>query len=181
MNFRALVFLAPMSLLASSLVHAEVTHYRIVAEYKAKTVIAFHEDGGQAIVKDKYVLDLDYDLRTSKVVGPIKIQNFKSEVSDLQNVEKSCPAPSPPKGPYEHFDILEAKDIGNSQLELKGTRSYPAIDVTADCQGSWHKRSVSAKLVPVTELMGLIDLEEGTFKVPDTIDWTWVFTATPKN
>lgn len=180
MKFRVLVWCVLPAVLTSALAHAEVAHYRIVAQYKAKTVIAFHEDGGQAIVTDKYILDLDYDLRSSKVIGPIKIQNFKSVTSDLQNVEKSCPAPSPPKEPYEHFDLLEAKDIGNSQLELKGTRSYPAIEVTADCQGSWHKKSVAAKQVPVTELMGLIDLEEGTFQVPDTVNWTWVFTATPR-
>lgn len=178
MIHRVILFAVAVSM-ASTAARADIVHYRIVADYKAKTVIAYKEEGGQAIVTDRYILDLDYDLRSSKVVGPVKIQNFKSTSSNFQNVERSCPAPTP-HGDYEHFDVTSAKDNGYSQLELTGTRSYPAIDVTADCQGSWHKRSVAAKTETVNETIGLIDLDEGTFTVPDTKDWTWTFTATRK-
>jgi hypothetical protein len=175
---RRAILSATVMALASAAAQAEVVHYRIVAGYKAKTVIAYKESGGQAIVTDRYVLDLDYDLRTSKVVGPIKIQNFKSHSSDFQNVEKSCPGPAP-HGEYEHFDLTAAKDNGYSQLELTGTRTYPAIDVTADCQGAWHRRSVGARTETVTVSIGLVEMDRGTFVVPDTQDWTWTFTATP--
>lgn len=177
MNHRAFLLAGALPLAAAA-AHADIVHYKIVADYKAKTIIAYKEDGGQAIVTDRYILDLDYDLSKSKVIGPIKIQNFKSHASNFQNVEKSCPAPAP-HGEYEHFEVSSAKDNGYSQLDLTGTRSYPSVDVTADCQGSWHKKSVPAKTETVTETIGLVDMEEGTFTVPDTKEWTWTFTATP--
>jgi hypothetical protein len=172
------IVLAASLALAAVAARANIVHYKIVADYKAKTVIAYKEDGGQAMVTDRYILDLDYDLKTSKVVGLIKIQNFKSQSTDFQNVERSCPKPVP-HGEYEHFELTSAKDNGYSQLELTATRSYPAIDATADCQGSWHKRSVGPKSETVTDTIGLVEMDEGTFTVPDTKDWTWTFTATP--
>ena len=73
---------------------AQTLHFKVTGEYKARTVIAYQEEGGQATVKDKLVLEFDKDTKTGKV-GPITFVNSPSTSSEFRNVEKSCRPPQP--------------------------------------------------------------------------------------
>lgn len=167
--------LLPSLLMAALTAQAQVVHYRIVGQYQAKTVIAFQENGGQAMVRDKVELELTWDSRQQQVVGDVTIRNFKSETRDLQNVETSCPAPSP-KGDYEHLTVTEAKVNGAGTLGLKGTRAYPDIEVTAYCRGSWAKKKVAARTETVIETLAMLDGEVSDFSV-QAGPWTWTYTG----
>lgn len=170
---------------------AKVVHYKIVGAYQAQAVIAYQEDGGQATVTDRVLLEFDWDPGSEKLLGPVAIQNVKSEVKDLRNVERSCPPPLP-KGDYEHIEVTGARDDGASGLQLSGKRSYPLIDVTAYCQGSWAKKTVPAKQETVTETVPV--LAAMALAMPNSPDspitvapdrksfavkaggWTWTYT-----
>ena len=70
-------------------VSAQTLHFKVTGEFKARTIIAYQEEGGQATVTDKIVLEFDKDIKTGKV-GPVTFVNFPSTSSEFRNVEKSC-------------------------------------------------------------------------------------------
>lgn len=163
--------------------YAEAVRIRVHGDYKAQTVIAYRENGGQATVKDQVEFEVDWDIREQKVIGPITFKNFKSEVSDLRNVELTCPPPKP-MGEFEFIDITSVVDGGLGSIEIKGIRTYPEIDVTADCQGAWNRKHVKAKKEEVVEQGAMVDIDSGTFTLatggPDQTDWNWTYTVIPK-
>jgi hypothetical protein len=159
-------------------VYAQLLHFKVTGDYLAQTVIAFEETGGQATVKDRVVLEFDKDIKTGKVVGPVRIQNFPSESRDFRNVERSCPPPMP-KGQYEHIEVTSAIYDGYSAFELKGTRSFPEVQVTAYCQGAWAKKTVRAKQAPAIENVAMIEGDEPTvFSIKLDNGWTWSYVTT---
>lgn len=168
--------LASLALCLSS-AFGQVLHFKVTGDYQARTVIAYQETGGQATVKDKVVLEFDKDTKTGKV-GPVRIQNFPSEIRDLRNVEKSCPAPAP-KGNYEHIEVTSATYDGSSNFTLRGTRSFPEVQVTAYCQGSWAKKTIPAKQTQAEEFVAMIEGDEPTvFNIKLDNGWTWTYVTT---
>ena len=61
-----------LALLALTSAQAQTLHFKVTGDYEARTIIAYLEDGGQATVKDKVVLEFDKDIKTGKV-GPVKV------------------------------------------------------------------------------------------------------------
>jgi len=178
---------------------AKVIHYHIVASYKARTIIAYQEDGGQADVTDRVTVDFDWNVRDGKIVGTAQFVNAKSELKNLQNVEKSCPPPVP-KGDFEYIDVSQVRSNGDPSIELLGTTSYPNIDVTAMCQGSSYKLSVAAKQEPIVIMIPILEASMLALPIPAGIplsqenpfgvsadkksllavsgDWTFTYTPT---
>lgn len=172
---RMAVFLG--TLLVGLSASAQTLHFKVTGEYKARTIIAYQEEGGQATVKDKLVLEFDKDTKTGKV-GPVTFVNFPSTSSEFRNVEKSCPAPAA-KGNYEHFEVTGVTYDGYSNFELKGTRSYPEVDVTAYCQGSWAKKTIKAKQTTAKEYVAMIEGNDPTvFSITLDNGWTWNYVTT---
>lgn len=171
--------------------NAKVVRYHISGVYQARTVIAHKEAGGQGDVTDKVTVDLDWNLRENKIVGRPTFQNAKSEVKNLRNVETSCPPPTP-KGEYEHISVTAVQSSEGQRVELKGATSFPLMDVTANCQGSWVKRTVAATQepsnvflpIPAPMMLVLPAGSSGNVRVsPDKKsfvlnagDWTWTYT-----
>jgi len=159
-------------LLAAGAAHAQALHFKVTGEYQAQTVIAFEETGGQATVKDRVIVEFDKDTRTGKVSN-VRFQNFPSESSDFRNVERSCPPPTP-KGTYEHIDVTSVTYDGSGAFEIKGTRSYPEVQVTAYCQGSWAKKTIKAKQAPASTYLAMIEGNDPTvFSIKLDDGWTW--------
>jgi len=156
---------------------AQAIHFKVTGDYLAQTVIAHEETGGQATVKDRLILEFDKDIKSGKV-GPVRIQNFPSESRDFRNVERSCPPPSP-KGSYEHIEVTSVTYDGYGTFDLKGTRSYPEVQVTAFCQGSWVKKTVPAKQIAAVEHLAMIEVDGPTvFNVKLDDGWTWNYVTT---
>lgn len=173
---------------------AKVVHFHAVGSYHGQTVIAHNEPGGQATVTDQVTLDFDWDVREEKLAGAVRLSNEKSASTDFRNVERTCPAPKP-HGEYEHLSATEARNGGVGGIEIVGQRSYPLIDVTAFCRGSWVRKTVPAKqesvkeflAVPRIELLGMPGLPisgdvqvsaDGKSIILKAGSWTW--TMTPK-
>lgn len=171
---------------------AKVVHFHAVGLYNGQTVIAHNEPGGQATVTDRLTLDFDWDVREEKLAGAVRFGNEKSASTDFRNVERSCPAPKP-HGEYEHLTATEARNSSVGGIEIVGQRSYPLIDVTAFCRGSWVKKTVPAKqeqvneflAVPRVELLGMPGLPmsgevavspDGKSIIMKAGLWTWTMT-----
>ncbi|MFM9915293.1 MAG: hypothetical protein ACKVOX_05755 [Rhizobacter sp.] len=163
-----------LSVLCGSAADAQVLHFTVTGDYLAQTVIAYQETGGQATVKDRVVLDFDKNSRTGQI-GPVSIRNFPSESKDFRNVERSCPPPAP-QGTYEHIEVTSAVYDGSGVVALKGARSYPEVQVTAYCQGSWARKTIRARQEQVIENVALIDGDEPTvFSIKLDNGWTWTY------
>jgi hypothetical protein len=174
--------------------NAKVVHYHLEGVYQGRTIIAYKEDGGQANVTDKVSIDLDWDTKTKKMIGVPKIVNSKTTIQGLFNVEATCPKPVP-AGDYEHMEATQLTATGTDELlELRGTTSFPQIQVTAYCQGSWAKKMVAAKQAPISTEINIFEAGMVAFPsgmVPDLTvaadhksftfkldKWTWTYTPT---
>jgi hypothetical protein len=165
------------ALFAAKNTEAQTLHFKVTGEYQFRTIIAFQEEGGQATVKDKVVLEFDKDIKTRKV-GPVKITNFPSTSSEFRNVETRCPPPTA-KGNYEHFEVESVTYDGSGTFEMKGTRSYPEVAVTAYCQGSWAKKTIKAKQTPANSYFAMIEGDDPTtFSIKLDDGWTWTYVTT---
>lgn len=123
------------------------------------------------------MLKFDKDIKTGKV-GPVKFINFPSTSAEFRNIEKSCPAPTA-KGNYEHFEVASVTYDGHSNFELKRTRSFPEVDVTAYCQGSWAKKTIKAKQTTASEFVAMIEGNIPTvFSITLDNGWTWNYVTT---
>jgi len=166
-----------MAAVGAGSLYAQTLHFKVTGDYQAQTIIAYQEDGGQATVKDRVVIEFDKDAKSGKV-GPVMIQNFPSESKDFRNVEKKCPAPTP-KGNYEHIEVTSATYDGSATFLLKGTRSYPEVQVTAYCQGSWAKKTVAPRKTPTETYVAMIEGNEPTvFNIKLDDGWTWNYVVT---
>jgi len=127
---------------------ADLVHYHIVGAYQAKTdVVGDANEVGHADVTDRVVIELDWKLSESKLVGAPKILNEKSTVNNLRNAEPKC-LPPILKGEYEHYELLGIKDGLGGALELQVQTSYPAAEVVQFCTGSRKTAAASRKLRP---------------------------------
>jgi hypothetical protein len=132
---------------------AAVVRYHVVGVYTGDTVIAYREPAGQAIVADRVVLDFDWDVKAQKLVGEATLENAVSTVTGLRNTHVSCPAPVP-AGDYEHLTVSAVAGTAGG-VELKGTRSFPAVGVVAGCQGVQEPRKVAAWEQEVVERLSV--------------------------
>jgi hypothetical protein len=171
-----------------------VVRYHAVGDYADTAVIAYREPAGQAIVADRVVLDFDWDVKAQKLVGEATVENRPSSVTGLRNTHLSCPAPVP-SGAYEHLTVAAVLGTGGA-LELKGTRTFPAVAVVTGCQGvqepktvaAWEQEVVERLPVPSPLMLAApagadpnltVSADRTSFTVKAGA-WTWTFTPSPK-
>jgi hypothetical protein len=174
---------------------AKVVHYRMVGVFHGDTLVADDEPAAQATVSDRLVLDFDWEVAASKVVGQTAIENGDSTLKDLRNVASSCPAPEL-KGVYEYLTVKTVVGTGGP-IEVAGARSFPEAAVTAGCHGVWEKRTVPARqadvslrlVVPAPMMVAMppganpnvtVSADKTAFTMKDG-DWTWTYTPTIVN
>ena len=144
-------------------------------------------------VTDRLILDFDYKLQELKFAGQAKFQNVKTATKDLRNASPPCLTPVL-KGEFEYLDAKEVVlSDGDSQVIVKGTRSYPAGQSATHCPTDTALNLVAAKQEPaetrfslqnpVMLLMGAASSSD--IKVaPDKKSFAqiappWVWTVTP--
>ena len=174
---------------------AEIVRYHIVGVYQGKTdVIGDANWIGYADVTDGVVIDLDWKLSGTMLVGTPAIQNRKSEARNLRNYQPGCQPPVL-KGEYEHFDLLAIKAGQGTTIELQVRTTYPASEVVQSCSGT-HKplpalidtrREEMVVPSPVMLAMQLpatddlsISRDRKSFVVRKK-GWTWTFTPSIKS
>ena len=103
---------------------AKVVKYRVEGVHKARTNVVFGDYEGKGDVTDRLTLEFTWDVKKRKVLGQVTVVDGKTEVSNLKSDGTNC-GPPQLKGEYEHFQSVSNSAAGE-QMEIKGTRTYPA-------------------------------------------------------
>lgn len=165
-------------------------HFHIEGLFQGKVnVVGGSNWIGYADVADRVVVDLDWKLDESKLVGTPVIQNFKSTARNFRNPEPRC-LPPILHGDYEHVELMGIKDGPAGALELQIRTDYPAVDVAQVCTGARVKVPASSStrpeelIVPSPVLLnaGVPDSDNLSISkdrkslIHKQAGWTWTFT-----
>lgn len=169
---------------------ADVVRYHIVGVYQGQPAIA--SDGlGRADVMDQVVIDLNWKLSESKLVGTPSFQNTKTVLKNPHDMEPAC-LPPILKGEYEHYELLGIRNGLGSALELQVQTTYPVVEVAQFCTAGRKAVPASIKtrpedlVVPSPVMFGMPLPDSDNLRIsPDKKSlvhkkdgWTWTFTPT---
>lgn len=175
---------------------ASVVAYHIVGSYQGETNVALNDISGQlADVTDQVIVDVSWNLQSNSMVGDARVQNFPSALTNPRNVVASCAAPVL-EGNFELVEVTGVVVSDMERIDLSGTRSYPAADIT-DCSGATERRTVASGQEPVVlylpipspVMLGMPNMpQSGGQNVTVSPDrksfvirqggWTWTYTPT---
>lgn len=171
-----------------------VIHYRIEGAFQGQVnVVGGGNWIGYADVTDRVVIELDWKLTESKLVGTPLIQNTRSTSRNLRNPEPKC-LPPILRGEYEHYDLLGIKNGLGGALEFQVRTAYPVVEVAQMCTGARVKVPASTSTRPESFVMlspVLLDSQApGSDNLRISKDrkslihkkagWTWTFTPSVK-
>jgi hypothetical protein len=172
---------------------ARLVKYRVEGVHNARVPVVFGDYEGKADVIDRVVVEFTWDVGKQQVVGPVAITDGKSELKNIKSDDTNCP---PPKlnGEYEHFKSGSSSMTSPDQIQITGTRTYPAAMVS-NYPGSCSMRSIPGsqeqKLIWVAglgpEVLGMPIMKESpvavsadrkTFSVKGAENWVWTYSPT---
>ena len=171
-----------------------LVHYHIEGRFQGRAnVVGGSTWIGYADVTDRVVIELDWKLGESMLVGTPVIQNFKATARNFRNPEPTC-LPPILHGDYEHFELLGLKNGLAGALELQVRTDYPVVDVAQMCTGSRAKVPASSPtrpeelVVPSPMLLtaGIADSDNLSLSkdrkslIHKQAGWTWTFTPSVK-
>ncbi len=167
-----------------------LVHYHIEGLFQGKVnVVGGTTWIGYADVTDRVVIDLDWQLGESMLMGTPVIQNFKAAARNVRNPEPTC-LPPILRGEYEHFELLGIKNGLAGALEMQVRTDYPVVDVAQMCTGARVRVPASSRtrpeemVVPSPMLLtagvpGSANLslsKDRTSLIHKQAGWTWTFT-----
>lgn len=169
---------------------AQLIHYRVVGEYRGTAQIGEGGYYGVADVVDRVVMEFDWTLSRLEFANEPKIENVATQSSNLRNPEPTCAKPTT-HGPYEHFDLVGAKNGMGGVIALDVVTRYPAIDVPQFCTGAAkavparEERKVVQLSVPSPVLLAMGIKGSASLRISDdgnsliSTDKGWIWTFTP--
>ena len=142
---------------------------------------------------DLVVVECGWDVARRKVVGPVTVTDSKSELSNIKSDGTNCPPPQL-AGDYEHFSTVSHSMTAAEQIQITGTRTYPAAKVS-NYPASCSMRSIGGSkqqallwVAPVApEALGMPVMPNGpiavapdrkSFSVKAADNWVWTYTPT---
>jgi hypothetical protein len=174
--------------------NVKVVKYRVEGQHSARTSVVHGDYEGKADVIDRITVEFTWDISKSKFVGPVTVKDGKSELKNLKSDGTNCP---PPKlnGEYEHFQSVSNALIEGDQIEIKGTRAYPAASVSNYPGGCsmrpipGAKQEVRLHVAPVEPAVlampGLapggpvsVSADAKSFSIKGAENWIWTYTPT---
>jgi hypothetical protein len=172
---------------------AKVVKYRVEGVHKARTQVVFGDYEGKADVLDRLTVEFSWDVRKGKVIGPVTVVDGKTELSNIKSDGTNC-GPPQLKGEYEHFQSVSNSMITGDQIEIKGTRTYPAASVS-NYPASCSMRAIPGRKMDVVvhlggaapEALGMpinpaapfsASADRKSFKATAAENWVWTFTPT---
>ena len=171
---------------------AKVVKYRVEGVHKARQPVVFGDYEGKGDVTDRVTVEFTWDVQKRKITGPVTVADAKSEVANLKSDGTNC-GPPQLKGDYEHFQSV-SNIVRGEQIEIKGTRTYPAASVS-NYPGSCSMRGIPGKKADVlVHLAGMgpeglalpvnpkspisPSADRKSFTVKGAENWVWTFTPT---
>ena len=172
---------------------AKVIRYHVEGVHNARAMVVSGDYEGKADVLDRVTVDFTWDAKQGKVVGPVTVTDGKTELKNLKSDGTNCPPPEL-LGNYEHFQSVSTTATNGDQIQITGTRTYPAAKVS-NYPGSCSMRSIpGAKEQALVVLPGAdpavlampitkggpitIAADRKNFSFTGAEGWVWTFTPT---
>jgi hypothetical protein len=172
---------------------AKVVKYRVEGLHKARVPVVFGDYEGKADVTDRITVEFNWDVTKRKVVGPVTVTDGKTELANIKSDGTNCPPPQL-KGEYEHFQTVSHSMTSGDQVQIKGTRTYPAASVS-NYPGSCSMRAIPGKKEDATLYIGgaepavlgmpimaagplRVAADRKSFTMMGAENWMWTFTPT---
>ncbi len=172
---------------------AKLVKYRVEGVHKGRVSVVYGDYEGKADVVDRLTVEFAWDVKKRKVVEPVTVADGKSELGNLRSDGTNCPPPTL-KGDYEHFQSVSHSMVAGGQIQIKGTRTFPAASVS-NYPGSCSMRSIPGGKEQATLWVGgagpeilaapvmaagpvTIAADRKSFSMKGAENWVWTFTPT---
>jgi hypothetical protein len=172
---------------------AKVVKYRVDGVHNARAAVVYGDYEGKADVIDRITVEFTWDVKKRKIVGPVTVTDAKSELKNIKSDGTNCPPPQL-KGEYEHFQSVSNSMISVDQIQITGTRTFPAASVS-NYPGSCSMRTIpggkeEALLwvagagpeglgMPITPGGPIsVAADRKSFSVKGAGNWVWTYTPT---
>jgi hypothetical protein len=172
---------------------AKIVKYHVEGVHDGRVMIVFGDYEGKADVTDRVTLDFTWDVKKGSMIGPVVITDGKSTLRNLKSDGTNCPPPTL-KGDYEHFQSVSNSMTSSDQVQIMGTRIYPAASVS-NYPGSCSMRSIpggkeqavlwvgiaGAEVLGAPNMPGspvTIAADRKSFTLKGAENWVWTYTPT---
>ena len=173
---------------------AKLVKYQVEGLHKARVSVVYGDYEGKADVLDRVNVEFTWDAKKRAVVGEVKVTDAKTQLANIKSDKTNCPPPQL-KGDYEHFQTVSHSMRLRDQIEIVGTRTYPAASVSnypASCSmrsiaGGTEKAILHVNgMAPEVLAMPMmppggpltISADRKSFTVKGAENWVWTFTPT---
>ena len=172
--------------------NAKIIRYHAVGQHKGRELVVFGDYEGKADVTDSITVEYTWDNENQKFVGPVKVTDGKSVLTNIKSDGTNCGPPTL-KGEYESFQYV-SQTLSGDQIRLTGNRIFPPAMVS-NYPGSCSMRAITGGKESVItavggispEVLGMPIMKDGfittspdrkTFSVGKPGDWVWTYTPT---
>lgn len=172
---------------------AKVVKYRVEGVHNARATVVHGDYEGKADIIDRIVVEFTWDISSGKIIGPVAVTDSKSELKNIRSDGTNCPPPQL-KGDYEHFQSASTSMISPDQIQISGTRTYPAAMVS-NYPGSCSMRAIPGARQEAflwvagvgPEILGMpitqggpaaVAADRKSFSVQGAENWVWTYTPT---
>lgn len=172
---------------------AKLVRYRVEGVHNARAPVVHGDYEGKADLIDRIVVEFTWDNRAGKIVGAVTVTDGKTELRNIRSEDTSCPPPRL-NGEYEHFQSVSTSVLSADQVQIKGSRSFPAAMVS-NWPGSCSMRAIpGAKLEVLQWVAGMdpqvlampsapgspvkVPADRKSFSIQGAENWTWAYTPT---
>ena len=172
---------------------AKTVKYRVEGVHNARAKVVLGDYEGKADVVDRVVLEFTWDVQKKRIIEPVTVTDAKSELKNMKSDGTNCPPPQL-KGEYEHFQTVSTKLISREQIQITGSRVYPAASVSnypASCsmrgigggkeQANLFMGAVGPEVLAMPAMKGspvTISADRKTFSLKGAENWVWTVTPT---
>jgi len=168
---------------------AKIVKYRVEGVHNARVSVVHGDYEGKADVIDRIVVEFTWDVGKEKVVGSVTLVDAVSTVKNIKSDGTNCPPPTL-KGEYEHFQSTSSSLTAANQIQITGTRTFPAAMVS-NYPGSCSMRPIpGAKEEKIMWLPGMspqvlgmpsmdavrVSADRKSFAVKGAENWVWTYT-----
>lgn len=172
---------------------AKLVRYHVEGVHDARAAVVHGDYEGKADVIDRILVEFTWDVGAGKVVGPVKVTDGKSELTNIKSDGTNCPAPKL-NGEYEHFQSASTSMTGSDQIQITGVRTYPAALVSNYPAGCSMRAIPGAKEQVIVWIAGVepaslglpitkgaplsVSADRKSFSIQGAGNWIWTYTPT---
>lgn len=172
---------------------AKVVKYRVEGVHNARASVVLGDYEGKADVFDRLTVEFTWDVKKRKIVGPVTVKDFKTELKNIRSDGTNCPPPQL-LGDYEHFQSVSNSLSMPDQIRIDGTRTYPPAKVS-NYPGGCSMRSIPGGKENVIQWLAgadpgglalpimkdgpiVVSADRKSFSIKGAENWVWTFTPT---